>query len=134
MNCTCDSFFVFPYYRSRKKEKRMWKINISLYISLVVFVYSIHCHSKKIIVKVNSTVVFLRQLIITMSGRNNTTVSSMKNKTKEKQSSRSGRAGLTFPVGRVVSFPCLSNHDSNNKMNLYLASFSQARKLCRTNW
>jgi hypothetical protein len=41
-----------------------------------------------------------------MSGRSNTTISA-KNKSKEKQTTtRSGRAGLTFPVGRVVSF-CL---------------------------
>jgi len=39
-----------------------------------------------------------------MSGRGNTTMSSAKNKSKEKQTTRSGRAGLTFPVGRVVSF------------------------------
>jgi len=41
-----------------------------------------------------------------MSGKsNNTTMSSMKNKTKEtKSSSRSSRAGLTFPVGRVHRF------------------------------
>jgi hypothetical protein len=38
-----------------------------------------------------------------MSGRGNTTMSSAKNKSKEKQTTRSGRAGLTFPVGRVVS-------------------------------
>ena len=38
-----------------------------------------------------------------MSGRGNTTVSSAKSKVNDKQSSRSGRAGLTFPVGRVVS-------------------------------
>jgi len=36
-----------------------------------------------------------------MSGRGNTTTSSAKNKSKEKQTTRSGRAGLTFPVGRV---------------------------------
>jgi len=36
-----------------------------------------------------------------MSGRGNTTISSAKNKSKEKQTTRSGRAGLTFPVGRV---------------------------------
>jgi len=36
-----------------------------------------------------------------MSGRSNTTISSAKNKSKEKQTTRSGRAGLTFPVGRV---------------------------------
>ncbi|CAF1130542.1 unnamed protein product [Adineta ricciae] len=36
-----------------------------------------------------------------MSGRGNTTVSSAKSKSKDKQSTRSGRAGLTFPVGRV---------------------------------
>jgi len=36
-----------------------------------------------------------------MSGRGNTTMSSAKNKSKEKQTTRSGRAGLTFPVGRV---------------------------------
>jgi len=36
-----------------------------------------------------------------MSGRSNTTISA-KNKSKEKQTTtRSGRAGLTFPVGRV---------------------------------
>ena len=39
-----------------------------------------------------------------MSGRGNTTVASAKIKGKEKQTTRSGRAGLTFPVGRVVSF------------------------------
>lgn len=40
-----------------------------------------------------------------MSGKNNTTTSSAKNKPKEKQSTtRSGRAGLTFPVGRVHRF------------------------------
>lgn len=39
-----------------------------------------------------------------MTGRGNTTMSSSKNKSKDKQSTRSGRAGLTFPVGRVVSF------------------------------
>jgi hypothetical protein len=41
-----------------------------------------------------------------MSGRSNTTISSAKNKSKEKQkqTTRSGRAGLTFPVGPVVSF------------------------------
>jgi hypothetical protein len=38
-----------------------------------------------------------------MSGRGNTTVSSAKSKTKDKQVTRSSRAGLTFPVGRVVS-------------------------------
>jgi len=38
-----------------------------------------------------------------MSGRANTTVSSAKNKSKDKQTTRSSRAGLTFPVGRVVS-------------------------------
>jgi hypothetical protein len=38
-----------------------------------------------------------------MSGRNNTTTSSSKNKTKDKQTTRSSRAGLTFPVGRIVS-------------------------------
>ncbi len=38
-----------------------------------------------------------------MSGRGNTTVSSAKNKSKDKQTTRSSRAGLTFPVGRVVS-------------------------------
>jgi len=38
-----------------------------------------------------------------MSGRGNTTMSSAKNKSKEKQTTRSSRAGLTFPVGRVVS-------------------------------
>jgi len=42
-----------------------------------------------------------------MSGRGNTTISSAKNKIKEKQSTRSSRAGLTFPVGRVVSFSYL---------------------------
>jgi len=36
-----------------------------------------------------------------MSGRGNTTSSSAKNKGKEKQTTRSGRAGLTFPVGRI---------------------------------
>ncbi|CAF3985561.1 unnamed protein product [Rotaria sp. Silwood2] len=36
-----------------------------------------------------------------MTGRGNTTISSAKSKGKEKQSTRSGRAGLTFPVGRV---------------------------------
>jgi histone H2A len=36
-----------------------------------------------------------------MSGRGNTTVSSAKNKSKDKQTTRSSRAGLTFPVGRV---------------------------------
>jgi hypothetical protein len=40
-----------------------------------------------------------------MSGRGNTTTSSAKNKSKDsKQTTRSSRAGLTFPVGRVVSF------------------------------
>ena len=39
-----------------------------------------------------------------MAGRGNTTMSSNKSKAKDKQSTRSGRAGLTFPVGRVVSF------------------------------
>ena len=38
-----------------------------------------------------------------MSGKGNTTVSSAKSKVKDKQVTRSGRAGLTFPVGRVVS-------------------------------
>lgn len=38
-----------------------------------------------------------------MSGRGNTTMSTSKSKTKDKQTTRSGRAGLTFPVGRVVS-------------------------------
>lgn len=38
-----------------------------------------------------------------MSGKANTTVSSAKSKLKDKQVTRSGRAGLTFPVGRVVS-------------------------------
>ena len=43
-----------------------------------------------------------------MSGRsNNTTIASAKNKSKDKQTTRSGRAGLTFPVGRVVSFSYL---------------------------
>lgn len=36
-----------------------------------------------------------------MSGRSNTTISSAKSKGKDKQTTRSGRAGLTFPVGRV---------------------------------
>jgi len=37
-----------------------------------------------------------------MIGRGNTTtMSSAKSKSKEKQTTRSGRAGLTFPVGRV---------------------------------
>ncbi|CAF0842020.1 unnamed protein product [Rotaria sordida] len=36
-----------------------------------------------------------------MSGRGNTTMSSAKSKGKDKQSTRSSRAGLTFPVGRV---------------------------------
>jgi len=36
-----------------------------------------------------------------MTGRGNTTVSSAKNKSKDKQTTRSSRAGLTFPVGRV---------------------------------
>lgn len=46
-----------------------------------------------------------------MTGRGNTTTSSAKGKGKDKQSTRSGRAGLTFPVGRVVSFQnyCLFN-------------------------
>jgi len=40
-----------------------------------------------------------------MSGRgNNTTIASAKNKSKDKQISRSSRAGLTFPVGRVHRF------------------------------
>jgi len=36
-----------------------------------------------------------------MSGRGNTTISSAKSKGKDKQITRSSRAGLTFPVGRV---------------------------------
>lgn len=39
-----------------------------------------------------------------MSGRGNTTTSSVKSKTKDKQTTRSSRAGLTFPVGRVHRF------------------------------
>jgi len=40
-----------------------------------------------------------------MSGRaGNTTISSAKKKTKDKQTTRSSRAGLTFPVGRVHRF------------------------------
>jgi hypothetical protein len=39
-----------------------------------------------------------------MNSRSNTTVSSAKNKSKDKQTTRSGRAGLTFPIGRVLSF------------------------------
>lgn len=46
-----------------------------------------------------------------MSGRSNTTISSAKSKGKDKQTTRSGRAGLTFPVGRVVSFSYLFYHE-----------------------
>ena len=53
-----------------------------------------------------------------MSGRNNTTIASAKSKTKDKQSTRSSRAGLTFPVGRVVSFFSLADQDKNNQLIL----------------
>ena len=39
-----------------------------------------------------------------MSGRGHRTTSSSKSKSKTKQSTRSLRAGLTFPVSRVVRF------------------------------
>jgi hypothetical protein len=38
-----------------------------------------------------------------MSGRGNTTVSSAKNKNKNKQITPSSRAGLIFPAGRIGS-------------------------------
>ncbi len=57
-----------------------------------------------------------------MSGRGNTTTSSVKNKSKEKQTTRSGRAGLTFPVGRIVSFYYLFLLAIGT--NFYLASLS----------
>jgi len=57
-----------------------------------------------------------------MSGRGNTTMSSAKNKSKEKQTTRSGRAGLTFPVGRVVSSLFLFSLEIS--INFCLASIS----------